>query len=129
MYSYNDALPLVLDEVHPDIFVDTRKIKVLSNDSLDLEDNTADDVTENYGEEDESVSDDVHTSESEGNVCSESSDRLSIAPLTNRCYIDKRFRRRPLENIGLENVFGGAKLEETRKTMHVQLLISYGCKR
>ena len=68
LYSYNDALPLVLDEVHPDIFVDTRKIKVLSNDSLELEDNTADDVTENYGEEDES-NDDVHTSESEGNVC------------------------------------------------------------
>ena len=59
LYSYNDALPLVLDEVHPDIFVDTRKIKVLSNDSMELEDNTANDVIENDAEEEENVSGDV----------------------------------------------------------------------
>ena len=59
LYSYNDALPVVLDEVHPDIFVNTRKIKVLSNDSMELEDNTANDVIENDAEEEENVSGDV----------------------------------------------------------------------
>ena len=118
LYSYNDALPLVLDEVHADIFVDTRKIKVLSNDSMELEDNTANDVIENDAEEEENVSGDVNESELkfEQNVRREDKDRLSFAPLTNRfATLTKEWRRRPLDKIGEEKVFGDANNRENEE--------------
>ena len=134
LYFYNDALPVVLDEVHADIFVNTRKIKVLSNDSMELEDRVANDVIENDAEEEENVSGDINESELkfEQNVRREDKDRLSFAPLTNRfATLTKEWRRRPLDKIGEEKVLfdANANRENEENDVRVQLLISCGCKR
>ena len=66
----------------------------------------------------------------EQNVRREDKDRLSFAPLTNRfATLTKEFRRRPLDKIGERKSLVTPITERTRKTMHVQLLISCGCKR
>ena len=112
LYSYNDASPLVLNEVHPDIVVDTKSVQVLSNDSLVLNNNKdemeEDDDDDNNNNENDGTN--VEDIEKSGiNIKSKCNDndfendeagRLSIAPLTNRfATLSKEFGRRPLSKI------------------------------
>ncbi len=110
LYSYDDALPFVLNEVHPDILVDTKKVQVLSSDSVVLNDNTSTANGES-AENDEMVVQDIEKKSSKkmkqttdnidfGFGSDNQEERLSLAPLTNRfATLTKEFGRRPLSKV------------------------------